>query len=119
VYNPAAPYNVLSTSEISFAQMQRMQRFARYWDMFANSGRFVTQMRQLLAGAPFQHMMTFADWLYASTDATHRLSLPRQAQLLNSFLLEAKGIAPKLDQTLGVARKIVSNSLPRQARHAS
>jgi radical SAM superfamily enzyme YgiQ (UPF0313 family) len=119
VYNPAAPYNVLSTSEISFAQMQRMQRFARYWDMFANSGRFVTQMRQLLAGAPFQHMMTFADWLYASTDATHRLSLPRQAQLLNSFLLEAKGIAPKLDQTLDLTRKIVSNSLPRQARHAS
>jgi radical SAM superfamily enzyme YgiQ (UPF0313 family) len=119
VYNPAAPYNVLSTSEISFAQMQRMQRFARYWDMFANSGRFATQMRQLLAGAPFKHMMAFADWLYASTDATHRLSLPRQEQLLNSFLLETKGIKPELDQSAINARKIVSNSLPRQARHAS
>jgi radical SAM superfamily enzyme YgiQ (UPF0313 family) len=118
VYNPSAPYNVLSTSVISFAQMQRMQRFARYWDMFANSGRFISQMKQLLDGAPFQHMMMFADWLYASTDATHRLSLPRQEQLLNSFLLEAKGIAPRVDQPFDKAKKIASTSLPRQARHA-
>jgi hypothetical protein len=113
VYNPAAPYNVLSTSVISFAQMQRMQRFARYWDIFANSGRFNSQMKQLLEGSPFKHMMAFADWLYASTDATHRLSLPRQEQLLNSYLLEAKGIAIKLDQIA----KHKSPAFPRQARH--
>jgi radical SAM superfamily enzyme YgiQ (UPF0313 family) len=115
VYNPAAPYNVLSTSVISFAQMQRMQRFARYWDMFANSGRFNTPMKQLLDGAPFKQMMAFADWLYASTDATHRLSLPRQEQLLNSYLLEAKGIAMKVDQP----SKPKTSALHRQARHLS
>jgi hypothetical protein len=115
VYNPAAPYNVLSTSVISFPQMQRMQRFARYWDMFANSGRFNTQIKQLLEGSPFKHMMAFADWLYASTDATHRLSLTRQEQLLNSYLLDTKGIAIKIDQPI----KPKTSALPRQARHLS
>ena len=39
-YNPDAPYNVLQTDRISFADMQRISRFARYWDMVGNSGRF-------------------------------------------------------------------------------
>ena len=39
-YNPDPPYNVLSTNLIDFKSMQRMNRFARYWDLIANSGRF-------------------------------------------------------------------------------
>ena len=38
-FNPAPPYNVLSTSTVDFATTQRMQRFARYWDMMAMSDR--------------------------------------------------------------------------------
>jgi radical SAM superfamily enzyme YgiQ (UPF0313 family) len=127
VYNPAAPYNVLSTAVISFQQMQRMQRFARYWDMFANSGRFRSQMKQLLDGAPFHNMMAFADWLYASTDATHRLSLPRQEQLLSQYLLETKAIAATIDKPMSAigkssanaATNAATNTPARQARHLS
>ncbi len=93
VYSPSAPYNILKTSVISFAQMQRMQRFARYWDMYANSGRFQQQITKLLFAekehapvSPFSRMMALSDWLYANTDATHRLSLDRQQALLSQFL---------------------------------
>jgi hypothetical protein len=105
-----------------------MQRFARYWDMFANSGRFQAQMKQLLSGAPFANMMAFADWLYASTDATHRLSLLRQEQLLKQYLAQVKGIAienDKPDYAPDHAPNHSPNhapkhsSLPRQTRHLS
>ena len=39
-YNPESPYNILCTRDIDFDTMQRVNRFARYWDMIANSGRF-------------------------------------------------------------------------------
>jgi len=36
---PARPYEVLRTKQIDFPTMQRMRRFARYWDLIANSGK--------------------------------------------------------------------------------
>jgi radical SAM superfamily enzyme YgiQ (UPF0313 family) len=41
VYSPSPPYEVLKTKLVPFEQMQRMKRFARYWDLIANSGNFV------------------------------------------------------------------------------
>ena len=41
VYSPHAPYEILQTKLIDFATMQRLRRFARYWDLIANSGNFV------------------------------------------------------------------------------
>jgi radical SAM superfamily enzyme YgiQ (UPF0313 family) len=41
VYNPHPPYEVLSNKLIDFATMQRLRRFARYWDLVGNSGNFV------------------------------------------------------------------------------
>jgi radical SAM superfamily enzyme YgiQ (UPF0313 family) len=36
-FNPAPPYTVLSTDCINFTDMQRINRFARFWDLIANS----------------------------------------------------------------------------------
>ena len=41
VYSPHAPYEILSTSLISFEEMQRVQRFARYWNLVVNNGHFI------------------------------------------------------------------------------
>jgi radical SAM superfamily enzyme YgiQ (UPF0313 family) len=41
VYAAHAPYEVLQTRLIDFATMQRLRRFARHWDLIANSGNFV------------------------------------------------------------------------------
>ncbi len=39
-YAPRPPYEILQTRDIPFADMQRMRRFARYWDLLGNSGNF-------------------------------------------------------------------------------
>jgi radical SAM superfamily enzyme YgiQ (UPF0313 family) len=39
VYSPLPPYELLQNRLIDFATMQRLGRFARYWDLVGNSGR--------------------------------------------------------------------------------
>jgi len=40
-YNPNPPYEILQNKLIDFATMQKVRRFARYWDLIGNSGNFV------------------------------------------------------------------------------
>lgn len=86
VYDPYPPYTVLATNRIDFATMQRLVRFARYWDLVANSGRFANTIPVLLGEAPFDNFMAFSDWIYANTDATHRIALDRLAKLVARWL---------------------------------
>jgi len=86
VYDPYPPYTVLATNRIDFATMQRLVRFARYWDLVANSGRFANTIPVLLGEAPFDNFMAFWDWIYANTDATHRIALDRLAKLVAQWL---------------------------------
>ena len=89
-YNPDPPYNVLSTDRVPFQHMQRITRFARYWDLIANSGRFVHALPLLLSTQPFGRFMALSDWLYAHTDATHRFSSERLFELVQRWAIEAQ-----------------------------
>jgi hypothetical protein len=73
-YTTIAPYEVLSTSAVDSATLQRIKRFARYWDLVANSGRFARAVPWLLGDAPFARFMNFADWLYQQTHSTHAIA---------------------------------------------
>jgi len=88
IYSPHAPYEILQTREIDFATMQRMRRFARYWDLVANSGNFVYTIGLLLAGegGAFETLLRFSDWLFDSLRQTHAISLSVLAERLFEFL---------------------------------
>jgi radical SAM superfamily enzyme YgiQ (UPF0313 family) len=76
-YNPQPPYNILSNTDIDFPTMQRLNRFAKYWDMIGNSGRFVCTRPLLLGDAPFERFLKLSDWLFDTTGQTHRIALDR------------------------------------------
>jgi radical SAM superfamily enzyme YgiQ (UPF0313 family) len=92
VYDPYPPYTVLATNLVDFPTMQRLVRFARYWDLVANSGRFANTIPRMLGDAPFDNFMAFSDWMYTRTDATHRIALDRLANLVKEWL-ELRGMA--------------------------
>jgi radical SAM superfamily enzyme YgiQ (UPF0313 family) len=92
-YNPDPPYNVLATGCIEFPQMQRLTRFARYWELIANSGRFARSLPLLLGAQPFERFMGFADWVYATTGKTHAFALERLYELAHEYLTAVLGIA--------------------------
>jgi radical SAM superfamily enzyme YgiQ (UPF0313 family) len=81
-YNPIAPYNILSTADISFETLQRINRFARFWDLIANSGRFKEALPVILGNSPFNRFLELSDSLYLLAGSTWKISLRRLFALL-------------------------------------
>ena len=94
-YNPLPPYNVLSTDRIDFASLQRLTRFARYWEMVANSGRFQHTLPLLLGETPFERFLRFSDWLFQRTGQVHRIALKRLFGLVYEGLCDTLSLAPE------------------------
>ena len=92
VYNPAPPYNLLSNDRIDFPAMQRLNRFARYWEMIANSGRFKQSLPLILGESPFQNFFMLSEWLFRTTGQTHKISLNRLIRLLYQGMSEQLGV---------------------------
>jgi radical SAM superfamily enzyme YgiQ (UPF0313 family) len=112
VYDPQTPYTILQNSTVDFNTLQRINRFARYWDVVANSGRFGQTMVLLLDGASkppvhpepvegfagnptasaFFNFLRFSDWLFARTGKTHEFALERLVDLLFAHLTEDRGM---------------------------
>ena len=82
-FSPLPPFNILSTDRIDFATMQLVNRFARYWDMIGNSGRFKHSLAYLLADNPFDDFIAITNWLFNETGQTHKINLKRLYELLS------------------------------------
>ncbi|OED43421.1 B12-binding domain-containing radical SAM protein [Chromatiales bacterium (ex Bugula neritina AB1)] len=81
-YSPSPPYQLLSNCNFSYTTLQRMQRFARYWDLISNSGRFVNSRSLILAANPFNRFMQLSDWIYQHGGQTHRIAQLRLMELI-------------------------------------
>ncbi|GEP41232.1 B12-binding domain-containing radical SAM protein [Brevifollis gellanilyticus] len=139
IYAPHPPYEILSTRDIPFADMQRMRRFARYWDMVANSGHFTSTLKLLWQGSasPFAEFLRFSDWLHLKLGRTHQIALHVIAQSLFDFLVNESALDHDLVATTleadwhrtpsraalnlrghHMAAKAAGGGAKRQARHA-
>jgi hypothetical protein len=95
VYAQEAPYEALCTAAVPFATMQAMKRFARYWDVVANSGNWNATLPLLLAGpSAYAAFAAFRDWLHGTTRATSGIALHRLAELLWRWLVDERGADP-------------------------
>ena len=89
IYSPQAPYEVLSTKQIDFAAMCRLRRFSRYWDLIANSGRFVELPADFVERRlAVRTIHGLSDWLWTTTRQTHGIALVRLFELLLKFAKE-------------------------------
>jgi radical SAM superfamily enzyme YgiQ (UPF0313 family) len=93
VYEPQTPYTILQNSTVDFVTMQRIKRFARYWDMVVNSGRFAASLKLLLTpGSAFAHFLTFSDWLWQTTAKTHEFAYEKLIDLMHEHLTLARAL---------------------------
>jgi hypothetical protein len=121
VYNAHPPYEILQTKLIDFATMQKLRRFARYWDLVGNSGNFLETTPLLWANvapgthrsdiryqsdangseervrqsSPFWSFMDWSEWLYARVSRTDRIALGRLTELVFEYLTQVVGHEPK------------------------
>ena len=96
VYTPHPPYEILENSLLDFATLQRLRRFARYWDMVGNSGNFIRTTHLIWSGQPsaFHAFFKFSDWLYTRTGRTDSIALARLAELAFEFLTGEQHLDP-------------------------
>ncbi|WAW11041.1 DUF4080 domain-containing protein [Oxalobacter vibrioformis] len=100
-FDPAPPYTILATADIDFFTMQRLVRFARFWDLVANSGRFARTLPMILADSPFTRFMDLSDWLYKTGRTTHAIALDRLASLVTEWLVLKGADADQVRITIG------------------
>lgn len=88
VFDERPPYAIRETADLDVETVRRFERFARYWDLIANTGRFRLTLDLLLrpdrcpGGSPFQAFMTFSDWLWQRDGKTHGIT---PEDLVNAF----------------------------------
>lgn len=79
IYSDYPPYQILSTDTMDYITLQKMNRFAKFWDLYANSGNFKTFMQwfRLQNDNPsfFWSFFAFTEFLSQSFTETHSLSL--------------------------------------------
>ncbi len=87
IYNPHPPYEILQNKLIDFATMQKLRRFARFWDLVGNSGNFIETTPLIWSTrSPFEAFLQFSEWLYARTGRTNSIALTRLMEFLFEFL---------------------------------
>ena len=93
-YSPLPTYEILRNNLLDFPTMQRLRRFARYWDLIGNSGNFV-ETTPLVWGnggaTPFFAFLRLSDWLYAGEGRHHAIALVHLMELLFTFLTTELG----------------------------
>jgi radical SAM superfamily enzyme YgiQ (UPF0313 family) len=98
VYSAHPPYEILQNRLIDFATMQRLRRFAKYWDLVGNSGNFVAVAPLIWSDntSPFNNFLRFSDWLFAKIQRTDSIALARLMELLFEFLTRELALDAKL-----------------------
>jgi radical SAM superfamily enzyme YgiQ (UPF0313 family) len=120
VYSPLPPYELLRSRAVDFATMQRLRRFARYWDLVGNSGNFVATLPLFWSGgaSPFGEFMRFSDWFRAREGRQHGIALPRLMAAVFDFLVRERGLSEVTVAAalLADARRTGRRELPPELR---
>lgn len=116
-YNPYPPYNILSTRDMDFTALQRLTRFARYWDVMMNSGRFPHTRPYILADQPFARFMRFSDWLYGKAGVTHKLALERFFDYLYVWLVDVERSVDSATAKIALTEDYILSGLKSLPQH--
>jgi radical SAM superfamily enzyme YgiQ (UPF0313 family) len=112
IYSAQPPYEILQNKLLDFAAMQRLRRFARYWDMVGNSGNFLESTPLIWRNdSPFQSFLRWSDWLHAKVKRTDGVALLRLMELLFEFFTAELRLEAK------VAAEILWRDYKRGGRH--
>ena len=123
IYNTSPPYDVLQTATLSFVKLQQIRRFARFWDITVNNGRFpetsnlIWQEQSSVFGA----FMEWSEWLYEQTYTTFGFTPTHLAQLFEKFLtgirrLDVTTVHHTVEADMNI-RPATSRGMERQARN--
>lgn len=89
-YNPEPPYDLIRNRDLSEEQVASLNRLARYWDLYVNSGNFQETAPLLWASqhSPFAAFHEFSEWLHTRWGRSHSIALDDSAESLFVWLTQ-------------------------------
>lgn len=94
VYSENTPYQILKTKDLTFQELQQMNRFSRYWDMIANSGQFnltmgfLKQKTKVESHSFFDLFFNLSQYLYDRHRGTFAISLMNLTESVFKYLAD-------------------------------
>ena len=90
IYSKYPPYEIMQNKDMSYEELQKIKRIARYLDIFYNSGNFVRTSLMLLKvqASPFEVMDDFSSYIWQNYQQTHKISIARQTKILFDYLCQ-------------------------------
>ncbi len=95
-YQAFPPYSILCNSTMDFKTIQRMQRFAKFWDLVANSGNFKETVKLIEKNAPvsiFEEYLSLSDYLSTRHLKRHSIALLSLVESIWYYLKEVKNLS--------------------------
>jgi len=109
-YQDFAPFQILSTSTMNYTTLQLMNRFAKFWDLYANSGDFPNFMKWFKKqnGSFFWNYMNFVHFLSEKYSETHSISLMNLAEKAWEYVIVIeKNLGQTIDSATFVANDLI------------
>jgi len=101
-FNPNPPFSIVGSDTVQFTDVQFMNRFARYWDMIGNSGRFTKTLPLLVSDAPFEQFSIVVNEIFERSGQTHKISLLRLFDLVFDIATQTLSLdAEAIQMTIG------------------
>lgn len=86
-YSEQPPFQILKNKDISYSEMQMMSRFAKYWDLIANSGNFIKTTAYLKTqGSLFQTFFKLSQFMQRRHADSYGIALVNLTESLWLFL---------------------------------
>lgn len=93
IYSQSPPYEIIQNQLMPPELMQKMKRFARYWDLYYNSGNFNESVKLLwYDNNAFNSFFEFSNWLFVKIGTTWKIQLNILIENLFVYLTTLKGI---------------------------
>ncbi len=94
-FESTPPYALLASPQLSFATVQALRRFARYFERIHNAGDLPRTAHLLCAGpSAFAAFMAVSEFLWARFGRTHAIAFSRLCNALHAWLIEHRGCPP-------------------------
>ncbi len=95
LYSEAPPFQIISTDTMDYVTLQKMNRFAKFWDLYANSGEFknfMVWLKDRSETSYFYGFFEFSEYLSKVYLDTHSLALMSLAEKAWSYMI-SKGLS--------------------------
>jgi radical SAM superfamily enzyme YgiQ (UPF0313 family) len=117
IYQEHPPFQILSTRDMDYPTIQKMVRFSKFWDLYANSGNFPNMIQYFKAHAAendqsfFWFFMEFVEFLSKRHPEGHGIALLKLLESAWIYLSEA--LALDQQQARQILRQDYTGSIKR------